>query len=536
MSQRDNGTNSASFTKTTDQQVGYVKRNNKKKNNPPVSEIKDRFAQEQKREKENYAKASDDKIKKTLRDLTKNNTGISLTSTNKDKIKGWLTGNIYGASNNLIEASRYLFYRSPLYAKMIYLYADMYQLNCRKVTPAYDFTKEMDANKTLKQYEATLKFLDKLNLAGNMNGPLVDMWVQDVTFNLFFHDDTGSMFYRLDPRWCIIDGKVMMDGGTCYTFAVDMTRFNNERGKQLIEFLGYPLDEMWREYERTNIKYIHCPEDASMMLKFRSDLIDAVIPPLIPYLPFMASLNDLADDQVVADGLSFFKMIYLPLKTLSSAKTSDDWAITPDLAIDYYDIAANEAIPDGVSSAVIPGDELKTVDFSDTVSQDVNRVEKMQSQILGASGGAGALLNSEKAVNNTALINAALKAESAYVISSVLPQINAWQNMQLYFNVNGYCRTECLPVTIYTKEDYRKAMLEAMEYSYSYRLAYGTLIDMSERDTMAMLNFEQNVLGLQNLMVHPLNSSHTQSGTGEVGAPEKDPTELSPSGDRSRNQ
>ncbi len=538
MAQNNSGTtNSASYNKTTNKKVGYVK-SDAPKNNPALATIREQYEQEQKKQKANYAKAADEKVKKTLRDLAQSTGAVgSLTSINRDTIRGYLTGNIYANSTGLINASRYLFYRSPIYAKMCYLYADMYQLNCRKVTPTYDFTKGLDGTKALKQYETTLRFLDTLNLQATMNGPLLNMWVEDVSFNLFFHDDYGSLFYRIDPSEAIIDGEVMINGGNCLTMALDMTKWRNKNRQKLIELLGYPLDEMWREYERTGIKYIHVPEDASMVLKFRTDLRDAVIPPLLPYLPTLANLNDLSDIQSTADELSFYKMIYLPLKTMNGQKSSDEWEITPDLAIDYFKILADDAIPSGVSSGVIPGDELKTIDFSDDVTENVNRVEKSQEQILGSAGGAGALLNAQKAVNNTALINAALKAESAYVLNSVLPQINAWVNLQLYLNVSNPCSVECLPVTIYTKEDYRKAMIEAMEYSYSYRLAYGTLLDMSERDTMAMLIFEQDALGLHNIMTHPLTSSHTQSGVGEdVGRPQTPDDELSPSGERSRNQ
>ncbi len=539
MSQNYSGTkNSASFTKKTDKEIGFIQ-NKGKKNNPPVAKIKEQYSREEEKQRLNYAKAADDKVKKTLRDLTKNTSSIgSVTSVNRDKIKGYLTGNIYANSSSLINASRYLYYRSAIYSKMCHLYADMYQLNCRKVTPNYDFTKGMDATKTLKQYEATLKFLDTLNLQATMNGPLLNMWIEDVTFNLFFHDDEGSMFYRVDPSEAIIDGEVMIAGGNCFTFAMNMSKWKSKDRQQLIEFLGYPLDEMYREYERTGINYIHVPEDAGMVLKYRTDLVNAIIPPLLPYLSQLAQLLDLADNQGTADELSFYKLIYMPLKTISSQRTSDEWEVSPDLAIDYFKTLADEAIPAGVSSGVVPGDELKTIDFSDDVTESVNRVEQSQQQILGSAGGAGALLNAQKAVNNTALINMAMKSESAYVTRPVLPQINAWINLQLYLNVSNFCKTECLDVTIFTKEDYRKNMLEAMEYSFSYRLAYGTLLGMSERDTMASLMFEQDILGLHRIMVNPLASSHTQSGNeeGTVGRPETPDDQLSPSGDRSRNK
>ena len=121
----------------------------------------------------------------------------------------------------------------------------------------------------------------------------------------------------------------------------------------------------------------------------------------------------------------------------------------------------------------------------------------------------------------------------------MLPQINAWTNLQLLLNVSNPCEVDLMPITIYTKDDYRQSLLEANQYSYSYRLAYGTLLGFSEKQTMGQLMFETQVLGLQDMMKYPLQSSYTTSNEdGEVGqgAPQKDDTELSPEGERSRNR
>lgn len=505
--------------------------------NHSVAAIREQFKQDEEKQKLNYAKASEDKVKRVLRDLSRNGATKTLSTTNKEKIKGYLTGNIYANSANLIAASRYLYYRSPIYAKMCNLYADMYCLDCRKVSPNYTFSKGLDT-KALKNFDETISFLDILNIKNNALAPILNMYIQDVSFNLFFHDDTGSMFYNIDPSEAIIDSIYTSDGGTCLGFALNMSKWRSQDRQSLIEWIGDPLLSMWKEYEKTGISYIHVPAEYSMVLKFRLDMIDAIIPPLLPYLSQLANLNDLIDTQATADDLSFYKLIYLPLATLNSAKNSDDWKITPDLAIDYFDIAQKNAIPDGVSSAVIPGDELKTIDFSDNVSEDVNRVENSQQQILGGAGGAGALLNANKAVNNTELIKSALKAESAYVITGVLAQLDAWTNLQLSLNLSDHCHVQYSPVTIFTKEDYRKNLLESNQYGFMYRLEYGTLLGYTERQTMAELLFESQLLNLQDLMQYPLQSSYTTSNDGNQtgGRPEKDSGELSPSGERSRNQ
>lgn len=526
---------------TTNKKIAHVENVGQPKR--PVNQIKQQFDRQEKRRKIEYAAASEDKVIKKIRDVAKNGASVALSGTNKKTVKGYLTGDIYSNSNNLIKASRYLYYRSPIYSKMCNAYANMYCLECRMVSPNYNFSKPMDANKSLKQFENTLSYLDLMALKNNMAAPLLNMWIQDVSYNLFFHDDTGAMFYPIDASECMIDSVYEVDGGMCFGFAMDMSKWRNAQKQQIIEWLGDPLQSMWNEYQKTNVKYVHVPAEYSMVLKHRVDTPDVCIPPLLPYLSQMANLNDLVDAQATADELSFYRMIYLPLKVRSAAKNLNEFEIDPDMAIDYFKILQDSAFPEGVSSGIIPGEELKTIDFSDSVSEDIGRVETSQQQILGSAGGVGALLNATKAVNNTELIKSALKSESAYVLNGVLGQIEAWTNLQLMLEVSNYCHTSYLPVTIFTKEDYRKNLLESLQYSYSYRLAYGTLLGFSERQTMAQLKFETEVLGLPELMKNPLSSSFTSNGDegeekGKVGEgrPEKDAGELSPSGERSRNK
>lgn len=512
------------------------------KSNQSVAAVREQYKLEEEKQMKHYANAKEEKVMRTIRDISQNVSTPILTTANRDTIRSYLTGNIYANSKNLINASRYLFYRSPIYNKMIYTLADMYCLNARMVTPDYSFVKGMDISSSLKQYEDSLNFLDIISVQNNFNAPLVNMWIDDISFNLFFQDGFGSIFWHIDPNDAIVDSIYMYRGGYCLGMALDMSKWRSTQKQQLIEFLGEPLISMYKEYERTNIKYVHVPMENSMVLKFHTDTLNSIIPPYLHYLIPLANLNDLSDIQASADDLSFYRMIYLPMPVISGAKNPDEFQITPDLQIDYFKVMVDNAVPSGISTAVIPGNELKTIDFSDNVSEDVNRVENSQQQILGAAGGIGALLNGNKLVNNSALINAALKAESAYVLNTVLPQIETWVNLQLYLNVSKPCIVKQLPVTIFTKEDYRKTFLEGNQYSYSYRMALGTLMDVPEKQTMASILFETQALKLQELMQYPLQSSYTTSndGTekGEVGegAPEKPVEDLSPEGERSRNK
>jgi len=506
------------------------------KPNLSVAEIKAQYEIEKERQQKNYKNAKE-AASIILRDLQKRTQNRKIDVTDREKVRKYLTGDIGSNGKGLVKASRYLYYRSQIYSKLIHFYADMYCLECRKVTPLYDFTKGMDSAKALEQFNNTLDFLDIMNLKNNFNEVFLNLWIEDASFNLFFHDDTGSIFYRIEPEECIFDSKYMMGPGL--GFAMDMSKWKSAERKRIIDQFGSPLKEMWEEYERTGIKYIHVPDEYSAAFKLRLDLWDSIIPPIIAMFGQLANLNDLADIQADADELSIFKLIYYPLKILSGGKT-DDFEVTPDLALQYFNKMVEEALPANISAAAIPGDELKVIDFSNNTTQEIDRVEQSQSQILGSTGGAGALLDAQRAINNTALINAALKNETTYALSCILPQIESFTNRMLSFNVSNPCHVSYFPVSIYTKEDYRKNMLEMCQYSYAMRLALGTFMGFTERETISALHFEQDVLGLQDIMKYPLQSSYTmtgEEGNGEVGqgAPTKDPDQLSPSGDRSRN-
>ena len=62
--------------------------------NQTVAAIREQARIEEEKQIKRYANAKDEKVMKTLRDISQNAQAISLTSTDKNTIKGYLTGNI----------------------------------------------------------------------------------------------------------------------------------------------------------------------------------------------------------------------------------------------------------------------------------------------------------------------------------------------------------------------------------------------------------------------------------------------------------
>lgn len=496
------------------------------KPNQSAQAIRERFSKED-AVKKNYEAAM--KAMKQFRDPNRRSTK-SMTAYTRELIRGYLQA---PASNetNLINVSRYLYYRSQIYFRTVQWYATMWDLRCRQVIPKYDLTTGGDSAKMLKSYNDTLDCLERYNIQGNWYDVAEKCYTEDVCYSLFFKDDTGSFFYVLDPSYCIIVGKYFTGN---FAFAIDMTKYRSQAGQQIIEWLGEPLSSMWKEYERTGIKYIQVPDEYAACFKFRSSDWDLVIPPMATLFQELASLMDLADYQAIADEQSIYKLVTLPMKVLQGAKLADDFEISPDLTYEYFQKMVKDALPDYVSAAMVPGDGLDVINFADSAAdKDVDRYEQSQNTILSTAGG-GAVINTNN-LNSNAALEAWLIAETEFAISSLLPELEGFVNMQLNFDLgDNACKVKFFEVSVYTKDKLKKDLLESCQYSFSNRLAYNTLNGVAEKDTLAMMALEEEVLKLHEKMIYPLQSSYTQSEN-SAGRPQSPDEELSPSGERSRN-
>ena len=438
------------------------------------------------------------------------------------------------ASNetNLTTAARYLYYRTQIFFRLVNFYAGMFDLRCRQVIPNYSLTKTNNSNKMLKQFNETLDWLDKYDIQGIIMPALIRVFREDVFFGIFYRDDSGSILYPLDPSICKIDGMYSTHD---YSYSVDMSKFKSGTQQELLEWLGEPLQSMYREYERTNEKWQHMNDEYCACFKFRTDDMYHVLPPLMSIFQQLAALNDLADLQAIADELSVFKLLLIPLKTISGMKRSDEFEVSPELMFAYY-LKLLERLPDYISAAIIPADVDKdnVLDFSTTSSdKDIDRLEQSEKTLLGTAGG-GAVLNANM-ITSTAAFNAWLKSETEFAVSPLIPQIQGFTNRMLRYDCTNPCTVKYFEVSIYTKEEVQKTLLESCQFGFSNRLAYNTFNGISEKATIAMNMLENDILGMPDKMI-PLSSSYTQASNedDEGGRPKKSDDELSDSGERSR--
>lgn len=218
------------------------------------------------------------------------------------------------------------------------------------------------------------------------------------------------------------------------------------------------------------------------------------------------------------------------MKTLGS--DVDDWAVNPEIMIQYFNRMLEEALPPYISAAIVPG-ELHEISFPDDATGDVTKVEKATKEILNTAGGAQ-ILNLNSASNSTAFKYGVL-ADSEFSLSTLIPQIQAVINRLLSNWISEPCKVKFFDVSIYQKDDFKKSILESCQNGLPNKILYNTLNGVSEKDTLAMNFLEENCLNLSEKF-RPLSTSYTQTGDKASGGQEKDQSDLSDEGLKTRDQ
>lgn len=500
---------------------------------PTVAEIKEWYSKN--KDKLNLLDSYADKNKKDdlfrqLRDIGKNYRK-SITTFDKEKLRTYLL-NIGSNEKNLRALSWYLLYRSHVYYRIICYFSQMLCLDCRSIIPKYDLIKDNSPDKVLKAYQNTLDAVSAMRLQQEFYPIIFTSLVQDIYYGIYLHDETGVFHMQLPADFCKISGK-FMTGDFSYVFDVSWLRNRQE----LIEYFPEVFKEAWDNYERTNEKWQTLPPEVQVCIKFRVEDYELIIPPFTGIFNSIINLADLEDIQAAGDEASIYKMLWYELETISGSKTVDDWKIDPSLALPYFD-KFSENVPPYIATAIVPG-QIHEINFDNDNATDTTKVSKATEQVLNTAGGAEVLNGAT--INNTYAFKMACIANTEFVISSLLPQIQSWVMRMLGYEKANECKVRFMPISVYTKADYRDQLLSSGQYGLPTKLAINTLNGFNEKDTLSLNYIEEELLHLSDKLI-PLNSSYTQSGnedgyTSEVGQGRPrvdDEGDLSDSGERSR--
>lgn len=463
---------------------------------------------------ENFANA-DESIKK-LKNVNSTSKFKSVGQVTKESLRTYLQ-NPSANEKNIRNLSRYLYVRSQIYYRLVKFYANMFDLNARSVIPPYSLVDKNKPKDTLKSYNDTLQMLDKMNLQYEFLKVFTQCWREDLFCGVAYVDETGFFILPLDLDYVKIVG---IRADSTFVFAMDMTYFN--KYPELLEYWGEPFQSMHSAYGGVaSEKFQIVSDEYSVCLKVRADDFELALPPLSGIFNSLLSLITMEDLQDIGDEQDIYKLLVAELPLLSGSSMPDDWAVDPSMALTYFN-KMTESLPDYMGAVLSPM-KITPISFDSDQATQVNKIQKSTQSILNISGGSQVLNGAT--ISGTTAWTGAIKADSEFAISMLLPQAEATINRLLSFALPNPSKVKFFEVSVFTRDDLRKSLLENATYGLPTRLAVNALSGgFTELDTLSLNYLETECLDLPNVFGAPLQSSHTTAGgaNNEGGAPTKD--------------
>ena len=440
-------------------------------------------------------------------------------------------------SKNLRKLSQYLYVLSAQYRRLIAYFASMIDLTAYSVIPNVSMIEDNDDEKILQDYEDTLKWLEKMNLDGQVFSQLVTAFREDTFFGYVYYDDADEqdvnsfLILPLDPDYCRIS-SVNYDG--TLNMAFDFSYFNNSSNAKYLEFWDKEFTTKYNAYSSdSKLRWQELDPERTWVLKFNYDQTDRVIPPFASLFENLIDLVDLQSITSLKDQMSIYKLLVAKIDTLSGATDPDDFAIDLSTAVDFYNKMVSTISQESIGIVLSPM-EITPINFEKSDTDDVNQISKANSNLWEAAG-VSQILDNEKLTGASA-VRAAQILDGLYAQNPLLWQIQARVNRWLDFILpdNGM-RVKYIPVTPYNKDEKITQLKDAASLGLPVKMQYMALLGISPIEAYSMAHLENNILKLQDSWMYPLQSSYTQGGENESGGQTKSVTDLTDEGDKTRD-
>ena len=433
-----------------------------------------------------------------------------------ETINKWLNNPVtYEAQ--LRTLSQYFYNVSSLY-KLIVRYMALMPTYAYTVSPT-NVPDKIDKAKYKKQYIKTLTYIDKLNLPHEMIKALTIAFREDVFYG-YEHEAKDSYFIQpLDAKYCQISS--IEDG--VFNFAFDFAYFDTYKDE--LDLFPIEFRQKYNTYKATKERWIELDPQKTVCLKVNSDFLYS----LPPFATMFSSIVDLDEYKAIKkvrakndNFMAFIQKIPLDEKNPDINK----FLIDLDLAMTFHNMAS-ETLPEGVGVITSPM-EIEAVKTEKTKS-DSDLVSEAYREAFRDGGVSEFLFNSDK---NTSVGLAKSILTDEEVVFAMLRQIERWINRKLKYMSGPYqFKVNMLNTTVFNNQDKAKQYLESAQFGVPVKLEIGATLGLSPLEFINKATLENEILGLQDLLV-PLQSSHTmKTETGDTGGrPEKSDDEISDSG------
>lgn len=450
---------------------------------------------------------------------------------NKDSLRTYLQ-NPYSANSqtNLRNLAKFLYTLSFPLRRIINYFASLPDFSAYKVNLDFSIIEDPDEEKMLQDYEEACRFIRKMNLEINMFKLLILAWREGIVYFYPYVDDDGTtLLMPLDSQYC----KVSSVGyNNLLHVAYDFSYFQGSNSFYLdiwdpefkSKYNAYQRDPTLRWQELDNAR------------AFKIDIadVDLVLPPFAALFEGLIDLVDLQSLMAVKDSLDIYKLLVMKIPMLNS-NSPDDLALSLSLAQKFYNRAL-EILPEEVGLVLSPGMDVDSVSFDKNATSDTNAIADSYQNLMEQTG-ISQIFDSSRLTGATS-VEMSMLSDALMATKGIRQQVEAFVNeliLRQYPNSMAYIKF--IDVVTYDKKERIAIIEKAANAGLAVKQEYMTLLGYDPLESIAM-DWLETKLGLATTrFIHPLVSSHTQSGGSDTGgAPKKDTGDLTDAGSETKDK
>lgn len=451
----------------------------------------------------------------------------------KDLIKTYLL-NPYTNIDAIRETSAFLSRTSMIYRKILSYFAHM-PLFYYNVIYQFDITNPIDQNTLLSGYQDILKNLQKVSMEKEFSRVIATA-LRDGAYFGFVYDSEGEGFFLhgLNPAYCKVSG--ITNSGE-YVIAFDASFFDVGDNDEFIYGINDDGVGVWNQVfidgyntyksQGRDYRFFDLPPESTICVLTEDD---AEMP--LPYfLPIFTSLLDLLDlEQILMSKTELENYILLISKIplLTNAESSDEFAVSLEM-VQQMNRLIESIAPDLVGVGYSPCD-LDVIHFNKAnTADDTDKLAQSMNNMFSNLGISELVVSGGSSTNSVGLAQSIMNDESLSL--NFVSKLTSWWNSYIRLNYSEDYIFYFHQVTYFSKKDFQDSMKEAATLGVPEKMDYATSLGRTPYEVMCATHME-NVLGLTDLW-KPLQSAYTQSG--DPGAPEKDATELTDEGVKTKD-
>jgi len=461
------------------------------------------------------------------RDLNNNTSSPTFSLYSKDEISTYLE-NPYRYETQLRNAVVYIYGASAHFKRLIQYFVSLsdlsYTVSPYKVDPKSANTKTVNRN-----YRRVLNTLSSMSIKTQFPKILTVCLREDTFFGTMLESSDCIMIQQLPSDYCSISS--VERGVINVTF--NFSYFDSH--SQMLEYYPDEFRTKYQQYQNNRTtKWIELDSPTSFAVKCNNDILDYSIPPFAGLLRELYDIEDYRQLKASKTALENYAMLAMRLPTDEDGNLKANFGKAKEF---WQNLDA--VLPEEVGSVLTPMDITK-ISFEKSNTGDTDTVAEAEEHMFSAAGVSSLLFNNEKASANALALS--IKVDQALtfgIVKGIEDVINRYIQSQSY---GKNFKVTFLDVSPFNRESAGDGYLKAASYGFPTICTYAASQGLGQAELDSMSFLEGGVLGLQD-MFKPIQSSNQMSSsdlaeskgaTDEGGAPKKDVTELTDSGEQSR--